>query len=128
MAINKAMVTGNLTREPEFRQTATGLGVLTFCVAVNDRRKNSQSGEWEDYPNYIDCSMLGARAEKLSTMLHKGMKVAVEGKLHYSSWERDGQKRSKLELNVEELDFMSQRQQQQPQYVEATYCDSDIPF
>ena len=73
---------------------------------VNDRRRNA-NGEWEDYPNYIDCTMFGARAESLSRILTKGMKVAIEGKLRWSQWERDGQKRSKIEVVVDEIELMS---------------------
>ena len=63
MSINRVIISGNLTRDPELRSTASGLPVLGFGVAVNDRRKNQQTGEWEDYPNFIDCTMFGARAE-----------------------------------------------------------------
>ncbi|MEE1209895.1 MAG: single-stranded DNA-binding protein, partial [Parafannyhessea umbonata] len=66
-------------------------------------------GEWEDYPNFIDCTMFGARADALSRILAKGTKVAIEGKLRWSSWERDGQKRSKIEVIVDEVEFLSQR-------------------
>ena len=65
MSINRVIISGNLTRDPELRSTASGLPVLGFGVAVNDRRKNQQTGEWEDYPNFIDCTMFGARAESL---------------------------------------------------------------
>ena len=106
MAINRVTISGNLTREPEYKQTASGTGILNFGVAVNDRRKN-QAGEWEDYANFVDCTMFGKRAESLSSVLHKGMKVAIEGRLHYSSWEKDGQKRSKLDVTVDEIEFMS---------------------
>lgn len=117
MSINRVVISGNLTRDPELRTTATGMPVLGFGVAVNDRVKNSQ-GEWEDYPNFIDCTMFGKRAESLSRYLHKGSKVAVEGKLRYSSWERDGQRRSKIEVWVDELEFMQQSQNnRQPQPV-----------
>jgi single-strand DNA-binding protein len=78
-------------------------------VAVNDRRKNQQSGEWEDYVNFIDCTMFGARAESVSRFLDKGAKVSIEGKLRWSQWERDGQKRSKIDVIVDELEFMSSR-------------------
>ena len=110
MSINRVLISGNLTRDPELRQTAGGMAILSFGVAVNDRRRNPQSGNWEDYANYIDCTMFGTRGEALSNILTKGMKVAVEGKLRWSQWERDGQKRSKIEVIVDEVDFMSQRQ------------------
>ena len=109
MSINRVVISGNLTRDPELRATQSGMDVLSFGVAVNDRRKNPQTGEWEDYPNFVDCTMFGARARSLAQYLSKGTKVAIEGKLRYSSWERDGQKRSKLEVIVDELEFMSSR-------------------
>ena len=107
MSINRVNITGNLTRDPELRATAGGTQVLSFGVAVNDRRRNAQTGEWEDYPNFVDCTMFGTRAEAVSRFLAKGNKVAIEGKLRYSSWERDGQRRSKLEVIVDEIEFMS---------------------
>lgn len=109
MSINRVIISGNLTRDPELRSTAGGMPVLGFGVAVNDRRKNQQTGEWEDYPNFIDCTMFGARAEALSRYLSKGTKVSIEGKLRWSQWEREGQKRSKIEVIVDELEFMSSR-------------------
>lgn len=109
MSINRVIISGNLTRSPELRNTASGMPVLVFGVAVNDRRKDS-SGEWTDYVNFIDCTMFGARAESVSRFLDKGSKVAIEGKLHYSQWEtKEGQKRSKIEVIVDELEFMSSR-------------------
>jgi single-strand DNA-binding protein len=109
MSINRVTITGNLTRDPDLRSTAGGMPVLGFGVAVNDRRKNQQTGEWEDYPNFIDCTMFGARAQSISRFLSKGSKVAIEGKLRWSQWERDGQKRSKLEVIVDEIEFMNSR-------------------
>ena len=111
MSINRVTISGNLTRDPELRATAGGTQVLSFGVAVNDRRRNPQNGEWEDYPNFVDCTMFGTRAEAVSRYLSKGSKVAIEGKLRYSSWERDGQRRSKLEVIVDEIEFLSRNQQ-----------------
>lgn len=118
MSINRVNISGNLTRDPELRATASGTQVLSFGVAVNDRRRNAQTGEWEDYPNFVDCTMFGNRAEAVGRFLAKGMKVAIEGKLRYSSWGRDGQKRSKLEVIVDEIEVMVRREgqaQAQPQ-------------
>ncbi len=109
MSINRVVISGNLTRDPELRSTASGTSVLGFGVAVNDRRRNPQTGEWEDYPNFVDCTMFGVRAEGISKYLTKGTKVAIEGKLRWSQWERDGQKRSKLEVIVDEIEFMTLR-------------------
>ena len=124
MSINKAVVSGNLTRDPELRQTAGGFSVLGFGLAVNDRRKNPQTGEWEDYANFIDCTVFGPRAESLSKFLSKGAKVAVEGKLRWTQWERDGQKRSKIEIVVDEIDLMSSR----PAAADAGYEPADYSF
>lgn len=126
MSINRVNISGNLTRDPELRATTGGTQVLSFGMAVNDRRKNQQTGEWEDYPNFVDCTMFGSRAEKVSRYLTKGCKVAVEGRLRYSQWERDGQKRSKLQVIVEEIEFMSRQQAAEPAPSDA--YDEDIPF
>ena len=110
MSINRVVISGNLTRDPELRRTQSGMAIMGIGVAVNDRRRNSQTGEWEDYANYIDCTMFGARAESLSNILTKGMKVAIEGKLRWSQWEtKDGQKRNKIEVIIDELDIMTSR-------------------
>ena len=111
MSINRVNISGNLTRDPELRATSSGTQVLSFGVAVNDRRRNPQTGDWEDYPNFVDCTMFGTRAEAVKRYLSKGSKVAIEGKLRYSSWERDGQRRSKLEVIVDEIEFLSRGQQ-----------------
>ena len=109
MSINRVAVSGNLTRDAELRTTQSGMSILDFGVAVNDRRKNQQTGEWEDYPNFVDCTVFGTRGEKLQPYLAKGTKVALEGKLRYSSWESGGQRRSKLGVIVDDLEFMSSR-------------------
>ena len=105
MSINRVIIAGNLTRDPELRATASGTQVLSFAVAVNDRRRNSETGEWEDHPNFVDCTMFGAHAESLAKHIAKGDKVCVEGKLRSSSWERDGQRRYKLEVIAEEVEL-----------------------
>lgn len=145
MSINRVVISGNLTRDPDLRSTASGMPVLGFGVAVNDRRKNQQTGEWEDYPNFIDCTMFGARAQNVSRFLSKGSKVAIEGKLRWSQWERDGQKRSKIEVIVDEIEFMTSRNDGAPRaaapmaapmaqapmaapVVDASVYDDDIPF
>lgn len=134
MSINKVLITGNLTRDPELRETPSGFQVLNFGVAVNDRKKNQSTGQWEDYANFVGCTMFGNRAASLSRFLAKGTKVAIEGKLRWSQWDtQDGGKRSKLEVVVDELEFMTSRdggqqpqQYQQPQT--ADVYDDEIPF
>lgn len=130
MSINKALVSGNLTREPELRSTASGLPVLGLGIAVNDRRKNQQTGEWEDKPNFIDCTMFGTRAEKISQYLHKGTKVVIEGKLSWSQWEKDGQKRSKIQIIIDEIELMAGRQSDTstPENDDEAYEDIKLPY
>ena len=142
MSINKVVITGNLTRDCESRQTASGFSICNFSVAVNDRRKNQQTGAWEDYANFVDCTLLGKRAESLAQYLTKGTKVAVEGKLHWSQWQaQDGSKRSKLDVTVDDIELLSSRQQTQapayapapaPAYAPApqqtAYYDEEVPF
>ncbi len=111
MSINRVVISGNLTRDPEVRTTQSGMPVMSLGIAVNDRRKNSQTGEWEDYANFIDCTMFGSRAQNVSQYLSKGQRVMIEGKLRYSQWERDGQKRSKIEVIIDDLDFAGTRSQ-----------------
>lgn len=110
MSINKVVISGNIGGEPVLRQTAGGNQVLSFSVAVNDRYKD-EGGEWKDRPNWVGCTMFGNRAASLSRFLAKGTKVAIEGKLRWSQWEtQDGGKRSKLEVVVDELEFMSRNE------------------
>ena len=130
MSINYVALVGNLTRDVELRATQGGTPVLSFGIAVNDRRKNA-SGNWEDVPNFFECVTFGNRATALSDILAKGMKVAIAGKLHYSSWEKDGQKHSKVDIIADEIELMQNRkpQQEQPQEQEADcYTDFDLPF
>jgi single-strand DNA-binding protein len=153
MSINKVVITGNLTRDPELRATPSGTSVLSFGVAVNDRRKNPSTGEWEEAPNFVDCTMFGTRAESVSKFISKGSKVAIDGKLRWHQWEtKEGQKRSKLEVVVDDIEFLSPRSQgagggdymgggaaqsdtgyggggaQIPAAPEITVYDEDIPF
>lgn len=138
MSINRVNISGNLTRDPEVRTSASGSAIMHFGVAVNDRSKNQQTGQWEDRPNYIDCTMFGTRAESVSRFLSKGTKVAIEGKLRWSQWDdrKTGEKRSKVEVVVDEIEFMSGRsegaqavtRQASEPVREASIYDEDIPF
>lgn len=131
--LNTVSIGGNLCRDAELLATASGMFVLTFSVAVNESRKNQQTGEYEDYPNYVDCTMFGRRAESVSRYLTKGTYVALTGRLHQNRWQnKDGQKRSKLEVTVDNIHFESRGerdggyvQQQEPP---ADVYDEDIPF
>lgn len=120
--INQCVIEGNLTRDAELRVTAGGTKVLTWTVASNDQRMDTQSGRWEDYPNYVGCVLFGARAEGLSQYLTKGRHVVVSGRLHYRSWEKDGERRSALEVNAQEVSLVGGRAEQ------AALYDEDVPF
>lgn len=111
--INRVTCTGRLTRDSELRQTQGGSAILNFGIAVNERRKNPQTGEWEDMPNFIDMVLFGNRATSLAQYLTKGTKVAVDGSLRWSSWEKDGARRSKIEVIVSEIQMMGGGQQNQ---------------
>lgn len=131
MSINRVMLVGNLTRDPELRQTGSGMSVLSFSLAVNESRKNQSSGKWEDHPNYFDCTMFGKRAEGVSKYLSKGMKIAIDGSLRWSQWERDGQKRSKVDVIINDLEFIGNRDSSasDTRATEDNYAEhDDIPF
>ncbi len=133
MSINRAILSGNLTRDPELRMTQSGTPVLSFGLAVNDRRKNPTTGEWEDVPNFVDCSMFGNRAEAVSKIIRKGSKVCIDGKLRWSQWERDGQKRSKIEVIVESVDLCTPKSEsgaptEAVSVDEHGLVEDDIPF
>lgn len=124
MSINKVFISGNLTRDPEMRTTQGGTVVMGFGVAVNDRRKNPATGQWEDVPNYVDCTMFGNRASAVSQYLGKGTKVTIEGRLRWHQWQdQNGNNRSKLDVIVDEIEFAPRSQQQQ-----APVNDEYIPF
>lgn len=108
MAINSVSIAGRLTRDAELKQ-AGYTTVCEFCIAVNERRKNRNTDEWEDVPNYFDVTMFGKYAEAVAPRLLKGTKVFVDGKLHYSSWQaQDGTKRSKVTINADAIETASQ--------------------
>lgn len=116
--INSVTLGGNLTSDSTLRMTQSGNNVLSFGIAVNERRKNAQTGEWGDVPSFFDVTLFGSRAEKLCGYLTKGVRVVVVGFLRQSSWEKDGNRHSKVEVIAEDVMFMSPRndQQQAPAY------------
>lgn len=112
MAINVYVGAGNLTDDAEMRALPSGTPVIDFGIAVNERKKNQQTGEWEDDPVFLDCTMFGQRAEKLAQYLIKGTRVTVQGRLRWSSWtdKETGKKRSKVDVVVSDLLFMSRNE------------------
>lgn len=128
MAINQVSLTGNLTREPELKETESGFCVLKMGIAVNERTKD-KNDEWKDYPNYFDLTMFGARAKAVAQYLHKGLKVSVAGSLRYSSWDdENGSKRSKVEVIVKDIEFMAKKQEAEENDTTFEDLDGDVPF
>lgn len=101
--MNNVCIIGNLTRDPEVRFTQSGMPITSFGLAYNGRKK--QGDEWVDVPHFFDVKAWGERFEKLAAYLEKGKKVGVSGKLEYESWEKDGQKRSKVVINAFDITF-----------------------
>ena len=98
--INRVVLVGNLTKDPEMRATAGGLAVCTIRIAVNNRRKKGDTGEWVEEPNYFNVVSFGAQAENVARFLAKGRQVAVDGRLSWSEWEAKdgGGKRESVEV------------------------------
>jgi len=114
--LNKVMLIGRLTRDPEVRAFSNGGKVAKFGFAVNNRRRNSATGDWEDEPVFIDVDAFnrgdyGKLADRVEQHLHKGMQIFVEGHLKLDQWtSQDGQKRSKLAVVCDNFQFLEPRQ------------------
>jgi single-strand DNA-binding protein len=109
--VNVVVVTGNLTRDPELRHTGGGTAICELRVAVNSRRKDGQSGQWVDKPNYFDVVVWGAQGENCANYLAKGRPVAVEGRLDWREWEaKDGSgKRQAVQIIANSVQFLGSR-------------------
>jgi single-strand DNA-binding protein len=108
--VNVVVVTGNLTRDPELRSTPGGTSVCKLRVAVNSRRKDGQSGEWIDKPNYFDVTVWGAQGENCANYLSKGRPVAIEGRLDWREWDdKEGNKRQTVEIIANSVQFLGSR-------------------
>jgi len=107
--INSVVVTGNLTRDPELRNTPNGTPVCKLRIAVNTRRKG-QDGNWEDRPNYFDVTVWGAQGENCANYLGKGRPVAISGRLEWREWQNDnGDKRQAVEIIADTVQFLGSR-------------------
>lgn len=102
---NKVVLMGNLTRDPELRTTPNGQNVTSFSLAVNRSWKNA-AGEQQEAVDYIDCNVWGKPAEIINQYMKKGSGILVSGRLQQRSWEQEGQKRSKVEVVVEDFNFV----------------------
>jgi single-strand DNA-binding protein len=106
--INSVVLVGRLTRDPEVRYTSGGMPIVSLGMAVNGRQKDA-NGQWGEKANFFDVKFFGERFERLSQHLEKGRRVGVMGRLEWSSWETDGQKKSKVEVVGNELQFLDGR-------------------
>jgi len=114
--LNKVILIGRLTRDVETRSFPSGGMVAKFGFAVTNRRKNAQSGQWEDEPMFIDVEVFnrgenGKLADLVRDRCRKGSQILIEGKLHLDQWEKDGQKRSKHKLVADSIQLLDPRPQ-----------------
>jgi single-strand DNA-binding protein len=110
-SINSVVILGNLTRDPELRATPGGTSVCSLRVAVNDRVKDPNTGEWGDKPNYFDVDVFGAQGERCSQYLARGRQVAIAGRLRWREWEsQDGQKRQAVSIVADNVQFIGPRE------------------
>ena len=116
--LNKVMLIGRLTRDPETRAFSNGGKVAAFGFAVNNRRKNQQTGNWEDEPVFLDCEAFnrgerGTLADRVEQYLRKGQQVFLEGHLKLDQWDdkQTGQKRSKIKIVVDNFEFLERREE-----------------
>ncbi len=105
---NRVMLMGNLTRDIELRYLPSGMAVSEFGLAVNDKRKNSD-GQWVEDVNFFDITLYGRTAEVASEYLSKGSPIFIEGRLKHDTWEKDGQKRSKVKVIGERMQMIGGR-------------------
>jgi len=145
-SFNRVILVGNITRDIELKYTQSSLAVTELGMAVNDRRKN-QAGEWIEETTFVDVTLWGRTAEIAGEYLGKGSSVLIEGRLKFDTWEKDGQKRSKLRVVGERMQMLGTRgnkeggsrssdenQQSQPATVDSSAAsageppDDDVPF
>ncbi len=110
-SINRVVIVGNLTRDPEIRPLPSGSNVVELGVAVNHRYKNRQTDQWVEEPNYFNVVVFGAQGDACAQYLSKGRPVAVDGRLRWSSWEdkNGGGKRSKIDIVADTVQFLGSR-------------------
>jgi single-strand DNA-binding protein len=108
--INRVVLTGNLTADPELRSLPSGMSVCSLRVACNTRRKNNSTGDWEDKPNYFSVTVWGAQGENCARFLAKGRPVALDGRLEWREWEaQDGTKRQAIDIIADSVQFLGSR-------------------
>jgi single-strand DNA-binding protein len=108
--INRVVLTGNLTRDPELRSTGSGMSVCSLRIATNSRRKDG-SGNWVEKPNYFDVTVWGAQGENCAQYLSKGRPVAVDGRLDWREWDdKQGNKRQSIDIIADSVQFLGSRE------------------
>jgi single-strand DNA-binding protein len=108
--INRVVLVGNLTRDPELRNTPSGMSVCSLRIAVNSRRKDNATGEWTEKPNYFDVTVWGNQGESCAQYLSKGRPVAIDGRLEWREWDaQDGTKRQAVEIIADSVQFLGSR-------------------
>ena len=107
--INRVVLTGNLTRDPELRSLPSGMSVCSLRIASNSRRK--ENGEWVDKPNYFSITVWGAQGENASRFLSKGRPVAIDGRLEWREWDTpEGHKRQAVDIIADSVQFLGSRE------------------
>lgn len=107
-SVNQVILMGNLTRDPDLRQIPSGQSVCSFSLALN-RAYKDQSGEWQEATDYVDIVAWGPLGERVAQYVTKGRRVLVQGRLQSRSWEQEGQKRSKVEVQANDVTFLDGR-------------------
>lgn len=107
-SFNQVTLMGNLTRDPELRSTPNGQSVCSFSLALNRSYKGAD-GNWQEATDYVDIVAWGPLGERVSQYLTKGRPALVSGRLQSSSWEKDGQKRTKVEVVANDVTFLGGR-------------------
>jgi single-strand DNA-binding protein len=125
--INRVIITGNLTRDPELRSTSGGTSVCGLRIAVNSRRK--EGDQWVDKPNYFDVTVWGAQGENCAQYLAKGRPVAIDGRLNWREWEdKEGNKRQTIDIIADSVQFLGSPQGAQMNGgTQDAPRDSDLP-
>jgi single-strand DNA-binding protein len=109
--INRVVLSGNLTKDPELRQLAGGNSVCKLRMAVNTRKKDRDSNQWSDHPNYFDVTVWGAQGENVAKYLQKGSPLLVDGRLEWREWQaQDGTNRQAVEIIAENTQFIGGRE------------------
>lgn len=114
-SLNRVMIIGNLTRDPDLRYTSNGTAVASFGMAIN--RKFKQGDEWKEDVCYVDVTAWDKLAENVTEHLNKGSLALIEGRLDLQQWETDGQKRSKLQIVAQNVQFLDGKK-----------VESEVPF